>query len=258
MKAENKKANWRHYSGLIILFAVFTGCYFLFSRMQTDADKIDVVSAKTKRRAAQVERVPANSDNRIMFGDDLPDRDAVTYRYTHRLRDTNMQLYALIVTVIHETLKNKGRQPADLQTVFDLAKAKQVNGASLWMNHWQVSGNDIFTDNGRSMIYYRPEPLALEIRNISYRDGDQVILMRIPEFDGSPVISSVNEQNSQVSGVLLMLSPAGNAAVFPPFTPKEMYLQSNWKQEYLKISLSDTAAADQMIKRWANEQIASH
>ena len=124
------------------------------------------------------------------------------------------------------------------------------------MARWELSPDKqaVRTEVGYNLIAYRANPLSIEIRNVPYEQGSQVLLMRVPEADGSPLLTDPGfaDPNRSVAGVLLLISPP-TAAFYPPFTPKQTYLLSNWREEPIKLSVDNSPERDAVIARWIDE-----
>lgn len=223
----------------------------LFIYMWFSANNEVEVSQQQGRSILKPEERPKRN---ILIGPHIPPETITLYNYSQRLEDTNNLMWTLLVTVMHETMQS-GKQPADLPTVIELAKRRSFKGSSLWMERWELSPDKhaVRTDVGYNLIAYRANPLAIEIRNVPYEDGSQVLLMRVPETDGSPLMMNPDlVQSRTVAGVLLLISPP-SAAFYPPFTPKQTYLSSNWREEPIKLSLDNTPEREAIITRWIDE-----
>lgn len=236
-------------SVLAFIFLSAFGMFFLYLWVNS-TNEVEVTQQPGQRILKPEERQKRN----VLIGPHIPPETRMLYNYSQRLEDTNNLMWTLLVTVMHETMKN-GKQPADLPTVVELAKQRSYNGSSLWMARWELSPDKhaVKTDVGYNLIAYRADPLSIEIRNVPFEDGSQVLLMRVPEADGSPLMANPDlSQSRTVAGVLLLISPP-NGAFYPPFTPKQNYLLSNWREEPIKLSLDNSPERQAIITRWIDE-----
>ena len=215
------------------------------------SDQIEVSQKPGKNIITPEERRQKN----ILMGPHIPPETKTLYNYSQRLEDANNLMWTLLVTLMHETMKT-GRQPADLPSLIALAKTRAYKGTSMWMERWEVSPDQqaVRTEVGLNLIAYRASPLSLEIRNVPYEQGSQVLLMRVPETDGSPLFTNPDfaEPSRRVAGVLLLISPP-NAAFYPPFTAKQSYLLSNWREEPIKLSTENSPEREAIINRWIDD-----
>ena len=233
----------------VICLTVFGG-FFLFLWLKPE-DQANVTQENGKSIMKPEERIKKN----ILLGPHIPPETKSLYFYSQRLEDTNNLMWTLLVTVMHETMKT-GKQPADLPTLIELAKKRTFNGNSMWMDRWLISPDKqaVKTDVGYNLLAYRANPLSIEIRNVPFEQGTQVILMRVPEVEGSPLVRNPDfaEPRKMVAGMLLLISPT-SGAFYPPFTPKDTYLMSNWREEPIKLSLNNSPEREAIIRRWVDE-----
>lgn len=248
-KSPDKKPINKNLVLAVICLTLFGGI-FLYLWLKPE-EQATVTQGNGKAIINPEERVKKN----ILLGPHIPPETKSLYFYSQRLEDTNNLMWTLLVTVMHETMKT-GKQPADLPTLVELAKQRTFNGNSLWMNRWLVSPDKqaVKTDVGYNLLAYRANPLSIEIRNVPYETGTQVILMRVPEIDGSPLVTNpdYSEPRKMVAGMLMLISPP-SGAFYPPFTPKETYLLYNWREEPIKLSLNNSPEREAIIRRWVDE-----